>query len=124
MSPALNPCQEEYPFPAIQKRIFSFPDGDAPKVINRPRNNPDAVVAEAAKRRADWQREEERLARKREDLDQKLERVDQRDRKSNQRATQLDKLAADLEKKNAQIVTELERVAGLSLASKRISHLV
>jgi len=86
----------------------------------------DEAEAEAAKRRADWQREEERLARKREDLDQKLERVDQRDRKSNQRATQLDKLAADLEKKNAQIVTELERVAGLSLAEgkKELLHMV
>ena len=86
----------------------------------------DVAEAESAKRRAEWQREEERLSRKREDLDQKLERVDQRDRKSNQRQGQLDKLAADLEKKNAQIVTELERVAGLSLAEgkKELLHMV
>ncbi len=79
----------------------------------------DEAEAEAAKRRAEWQREEERLARKREDLDQKLERVDQRERKSNQRQSQLDKLANDLEKKNAQIVTELERVAALSQAEAK-----
>jgi ribonuclease Y len=79
----------------------------------------DGVEAEAAKRRQEWQREEERLARKREDLDQKLERTDQRERKSNQRQSQLDKLANDLEKKNAQIVTELERVAALSQAEAK-----
>ena len=79
----------------------------------------DAAEAESTKRRAEWQREDERLSRKREDLDQKLERVDQRDRKSNQRQGQLDKLATDLEKKNSQIVTELERVAGLSLAEAK-----
>ena len=74
----------------------------------------DEVEAEAAKRRGEWQREEERMARKREELDQKLERADQRERKSNQRQSQLDKLANDLEKQRTQIVTELERVAGLS----------
>ena len=79
----------------------------------------DEAEAEAAKRRTEWQREEERLARKREDLDQKLERVDQRERKSNQRQSQLDKLANDLEKKNAQIVTELERVAALTQADAK-----
>ena len=79
----------------------------------------DEAEAEANKRRLEWQREEERLARKREDLDQKLERVDQRERKSNQRQSQLDKLANDLEKKNAQIVTELERVAALSQADAK-----
>ena len=79
----------------------------------------DEAEAEANKRRLESQREEERLARKREDLDQKLERVDQRERKSNQRQSQLDKLANDLEKKNAQIVTELERVAALSQADAK-----
>jgi ribonuclease Y len=79
----------------------------------------DGAEAEANKRRQEWQREEERLARKREDLDQKLERTDQRERKSNQRQSQLDKLANDLEKKNAQIVTELERVAALSQAEAK-----
>src|SRR5512136_2130929 len=79
----------------------------------------DEAEGEASKRRVEWQREEERLARKREDLDQKLERVDQRERKSNQRQSQLDKLANDLEKKNAQILTELERVAALSQADAK-----
>src|SRR5512139_2062132 len=79
----------------------------------------DEAEAEANKRRLEWQREEERLARKREDLDQKLERADQRERKSNQRQSQLDKLANDLEKKNAQIVTELERVAALTQAEAK-----
>src|SRR5512136_443607 len=79
----------------------------------------DEAEGEANKRRVEGQREEERLARKREDLDQKLERVDQRERKSNQRQSQLDKLANELEKKNAQIVTELERVAALSQADAK-----
>src|SRR5512143_2947515 len=79
----------------------------------------DEAEAEANKRRLEWQREEERLTRKREDLDQKLERADQRERKSNQRQSQLDKLANELEKKNAQIVTELERVAALSQADAK-----
>jgi len=79
----------------------------------------DGAEAETNKRRQEWQREEERLARKREDLDQKLERADQRERKSNQRQSQLDKLTNDLEKKNAQIVTELERVAALSQAEAK-----
>jgi ribonucrease Y len=79
----------------------------------------DEAEAETIKRRAEWQREEERLARKREDLDQKLERADQRERKSNQRQSQLDKLANEMEKKNAQIVTELERVAALSQADAK-----
>ncbi len=79
----------------------------------------DQAEAEANKRRVEWQREEERLARKREDLDQKLERVDQRERKSNQRQSQLDKLGNELEKKNAQILSELERVAALSQAEAK-----
>ena len=41
----------------------------------------DEAEAEQKQRRIEWQREEERLAKRREELDQKLERVDQRERR-------------------------------------------
>ncbi len=73
----------------------------------------DDAEAELKRRRGEWQREEERLNKRREELDQKLEKVDQRDRKLNQRQSQMDKLQNDLEKEHAQIVSELERIAGM-----------
>ncbi len=79
----------------------------------------DEAEAELKQRRIEWQREEERLAKRREELDQKLERVDQRERKSNQRQSQLDKLQNDVEKMRSSIVAELERVAALSQADAK-----
>lgn len=84
----------------------------------------DEAEAELKQRRIEWQREEERLAKRREELDQKLERVDQRERKSNQRQSQLDKLQNDVEKMRSTIVAELERVAALSQADAKKELLV
>jgi ribonucrease Y len=74
----------------------------------------DDAESELKKRRGEWQREEERLNKRREELDQKLEKVDQRERKVNQRQSQVDKLSNDVEKEHAQIMSELERIAGMS----------
>jgi ribonucrease Y len=74
----------------------------------------DEVETETKRRRADWQREEERMARRREEYEQKLDRLEQRERKLNQRQSELDKRVNSLEKMEQQRLAELTRVAEMS----------
>ncbi len=66
------------------------------------------------RKRADLQREDERLRQRRESLDRRLEQVENRDRKLEYKEKELDKVRAGLveieEKKNA----ELQRISGLT----------
>ncbi len=74
----------------------------------------DEVEAEAKRHRIEWQREEERVAKRREEYEQKLERLEQRERRINQRQSELDKRVNSLEKIEQQRMAELSRVAEMS----------
>jgi len=74
----------------------------------------DEVEAEAKRHRIEWQREEERVAKRREEYEQKLERLEQRERRINQRQSDLDKRVNSLEKIEQQRMAELSRVAEMS----------
>ncbi len=75
--------------------------------------------AEAARRRAEISREEDRLQRRRLDIDSRLERIEQRDQALNRRQSSLDKRSNDLEKIYTQQLEELQRVANMSEAEAR-----
>jgi ribonuclease Y len=74
----------------------------------------DEIEAEAKRHRIEWQREEERVAKRREEYEQKLERLEQRERRINQRQSELDKRVNSLEKIEQQRMAELSRVAEMS----------
>jgi ribonuclease Y len=74
----------------------------------------DEVEAETKRRRADWQRDEERMAKRREEYEQKIDRLEQRERKINLRQSDLDKRMNNLEKIEQQRLAELTRVAEMS----------
>jgi len=74
----------------------------------------DEIETEAKRRRAEFQRDEERIARRREEYEQKLERLEQRERKLNQRQSELDKRVNNLEKIEQQRMAELARVSEMS----------
>lgn len=66
------------------------------------------------RRRAELDREVERLDKRREDMDTRIERVDLRDRELNKRQSLLDKRQQVLEKSEAEKKAELERVAQMT----------
>jgi len=74
----------------------------------------DEIEAEGKRRRLEFQKEEERVARRREEYEQKLERLEQRERKINQRQSELDKRVNNLEKIEQQRLAELTRIAEMS----------
>src|SRR3972149_6376221 len=74
----------------------------------------DDIESEAKRRRLEFQKDEERIARRREEYEQKLERLEQRERKINQRQSELDKRVNNLEKIEQQRMAELSRVAEMS----------
>jgi len=74
----------------------------------------DDIESEAKRRRLEFQKDEERIARRREEYEQKLERLEQRERKINQRQSDLDKRVNNLEKIEQQRMAELSRVAEMS----------
>lgn len=70
-------------------------------------------------RRQEISREEERLQKRRADLDHRLERNEQREQTLNKRQSSIDKRLNDIEKAFAQQMTELQRIAEMSLEEAR-----
>ncbi|MBI4772258.1 MAG: ribonuclease Y [Chloroflexi bacterium] len=79
----------------------------------------DRAEAEAARRRAELTREEERLQKRRNDVDARMERLEQRDQLLNKRQGTLDRRVNDVEKLYAEQAAELQRVAELSREQAR-----
>jgi ribonuclease Y len=78
-----------------------------------------AADAEAARRRADVGREEDRLQNRRKDLDERQDRLEKRDQLLNKRQSAIDKRANDLEKLHEQEMQELQRISLMSAEEAR-----
>lgn len=70
-------------------------------------------------RRQEISREEDRLQKRRADLDHRLERLEQREQTLNKRQSSIDRRLNDIEKAFAQQMTELQRIAEMSLEEAR-----
>ena len=79
----------------------------------------DEAEAEAGRRRAELAREDERLNRRRTEIDHKVERTEQREQALNKRQSALDRRTNEIEKLAADRVTELQRVAQMSVEEAR-----
>lgn len=79
----------------------------------------DQAEAEAARRLAEFNKEDQRLARRRDDLDKKLEQVDQRRTQLDKRQSTLDKRESELSKIQAERVAELQRISGMTQEEAR-----
>jgi ribonuclease Y len=74
----------------------------------------DNAEAEAVRRLADLNKEDQRLARRREELDRKMEQNDQRRTQLDKRQSTLDKRENELTKLQAQRLADLQRVAEMT----------
>jgi len=74
---------------------------------------------ENSRRRQEISREEERLQKRRADLDHRIERLEQREQTLNKRQSAVDRRLNDVEKAHAQQMTELQRIAQMSLEEAR-----
>jgi ribonuclease Y len=79
----------------------------------------DEAESEAGRRRAELAREDERLTRRRAEVDHKVERTEQREQALNKRQSALDRRTLEIEKLSADRVTELQRVAQMSVEEAR-----
>jgi ribonucrease Y len=70
-------------------------------------------------RRQELAREEDRQQKRRADLDHRLERLEQREQTLNKRQSSIDRRLNDIEKAFAQQMTELQRIAEMSLEEAR-----
>ncbi len=77
------------------------------------------LESEARERRQEMKRQEQRLQQKEESLDRKLESLERRERTLNQRNQELEAMRASVEDIRNQRVSELERIARLSVADAR-----
>jgi ribonuclease Y len=74
----------------------------------------DELEAEAARRRSELDKNEERLQKRREELDRRMDQVE-RDRQAlNKRQSQVDRRSGELDKRESQQLAELERIAALT----------
>ncbi|MBX3082785.1 MAG: ribonuclease Y [Anaerolineae bacterium] len=99
-------------------RIVSEADSRAKQIEIKARDEMLKLTGEAEesikRRRAEVDREIERLDRRREEMDRKVERVEQRDRDLNKRQSAIDKRKQDLDKMVEERKAELERVAQMT----------
>jgi len=79
--------------------------------------------AETIRRRTEMSREEERLTKRRAELDHRIEKLEQREQNINKRQSALDKRTNDVEKMVAQQMTELQRVAEMSVEDAKVELL-
>jgi ribonuclease Y len=79
----------------------------------------DQSEAEAARRLAEFNKEDQRLARRRDDLDKKLEQVDQRRTQLDKRQSSLDKRESELSKIQSERLAELQRISGMTQEEAR-----
>ncbi len=74
---------------------------------------------EIMRRRQEVTREEERVQKRRADLDHRLERLEQREQALNKRQSSIDRRLNDVEKAYAQQMTELQRIAQMTVEEAR-----
>lgn len=75
--------------------------------------------AEAARRRQEINKEEERLQKRRVDLDHRVERLEQREQTLNKRQSSIDRRLNEVEKMASQQLTELQRIAQMTIDEAR-----
>jgi ribonuclease Y len=78
-----------------------------------------SAEAEIARRRAELNREEDRLQKRREELDNRTDRLEKREQNLNKRQSALDKRAFDVDRLHAQEMEELQRISQMSLEEAR-----
>ncbi len=78
-----------------------------------------AAEAEAARRRAEITKEEDRLNRRREELDVRLDRLEKREQTINKRQSALDRRANEVEKLYTDELEELQRISQMSVEEAR-----
>jgi ribonucrease Y len=83
----------------------------------------DESEAEASRRRADINREDERLRQRRTELDRRVDQIEKRDQALNKRQSALDKRTNDIEQLYADTLAELQRVSGMTLEDAK-AHLL
>lgn len=69
---------------------------------------------EIARRRAELNKEEDRIQRRREEIDNRAERLEKREQALNKRQSAIDKRANELEKMETQVIDELEHVSHMT----------
>ncbi|MCJ7514323.1 MAG: ribonuclease Y [Anaerolineales bacterium] len=74
----------------------------------------DESEAEASRRRADNNREDERLQRRRAELDRRVEQIEKRDQALNKRQSALDHRTSEIDQLYADTLAELQRVSGMT----------
>jgi ribonuclease Y len=77
------------------------------------------LETEARERRQELKAQQQRLAQKEEDYDRKLDQLEKRERQVSQRVGELDQQKAALEEVRAQRLTELQRVAQMTIEEAR-----
>jgi ribonucrease Y len=78
-----------------------------------------AAETEAARRRIELNKEEEKLSRRRDELDSRIDRLEKREQAVNKRQSFLDKRANDLEKLHAQEMEELQKISKMTIDEAR-----
>jgi len=79
----------------------------------------DEAAAGVSRRRSELSKAEERLQKRRSDLDQRLDKLEKRDATLSKRQSNLDKRTNELEKRHQEIVTELEKISGMTRAEAK-----
>jgi ribonucrease Y len=74
----------------------------------------DELEADAARRRGDLEKSEERVQKRREELDRRIDKLERDQQALNKRQSQLDRRSVDLDKREGQQTSELERIAQLT----------
>lgn len=78
-----------------------------------------AAEAENLRRHSELSKEEDRLQKRRTELDHRIERLDQREQVINKRQSALDKRSNEVEKMYSQHLSELQRIAEMSIEEAR-----
>ena len=78
-----------------------------------------AVETDAAHRRNELSREEDRIQKRRAELDHRLERLEQREQTINKRQGILDKRTSEIDKLYSQEMAELQRIGEMTVAEAR-----
>lgn len=79
--------------------------------------------SEAARRRTELSREEDRLQKRRGELDHRIERMEQRELNLNKRQSALDRRANEVEKMAVQQAEELQRISQMTIEEARVELL-
>jgi ribonucrease Y len=78
-----------------------------------------AAETEAARRRADLNKEEEKISKRRDELDGRSDRLEKREQAVNKRQSFLDKRSNELEKLQAQEMEELQKISKMTIDEAR-----